>query len=99
MDLNNYDDQSDTGAIERYDHDNRITSGEGLSPGPGAGLEYDLWEGQFQFVGQPSSRGSRLPRRRGPRLTEQVRQYTEIIRFFLYDYNNMILNINMFHCN
>ena len=74
MDSNNYDEQADTGAIEHYDRDNRITSGEGPSPGPGAGLEYDLWEGQFQFVGQPSSRGSRLPRRRGPRLTEQVRQ-------------------------
>lgn len=59
--------------IEHSDRDNRITSGEGPSPGPGAGLEYDLWEGQFQFVGQtPSSRVSRLPRRCG-RLTEQVR--------------------------
>lgn len=76
MDSNSYDDETDAGAIERYD--NRITSGEGPSPGPGAGLEYDLWEGQFQFVGQPSSRGNRrLSRRRGPRLTEQVQMIQE----------------------
>lgn len=80
MDSNNYDEHTDTSAIERYDRDNRITSGEGPSPGPGAGLEYDLWEGQFQFVGQPSSRGSRLPRRRGPRLTEQVSHSFQIVR-------------------
>lgn len=76
MDSNVYDEQTDTSPVGRSsDHDNRIISGEGPSPGPGAGLEYDLWEGQFQFVGQaPSSRVSRLPRRRGPRLTEQVSQ-------------------------
>lgn len=75
MDSNNFNEQIDTGVIEHYDRDNRITSGEGPSPGPGAGLEYDLWEGQFQFVGQTPSRGSRLPRRRSPRLSEQVRQH------------------------
>lgn len=55
-------------------------SGEGPSSGPGAGLEYDLWEGQFQFVGHQSppssSRGDRQQphRRRGHRLSEQVRR-------------------------
>lgn len=65
---------------EPGDRDGRAyTSGEGPSSGPGAGLEYDLWEGQFQFVGQQSPtplspRNDRqLPRRRGCRLTEQVR--------------------------
>lgn len=84
MDLNVDDEQTDTSLVDldrnhdHHDHDGRIISGEGLSPGPGAGLEYDLWEGQFQFVGQtPSSRVSRLPRRRGPRLTEQVQMIQE----------------------
>jgi len=64
--------------IEPSDRDGRMyISGEGPSSGPGAGLEYDLWEGQFQFVGQqsPPLRSDRqAPRRRGPRLTEQVRR-------------------------
>lgn len=64
-------------------------SGEGPSSGPGAGLEYDLWEGQFQFVGHqpslplpppppPPPRSDRQPpRRRGHRLSEQVQMIQE----------------------
>lgn len=77
--------------IDPYDRDGRASlSGEGPSSGPGAGLEYDLWEGQFQFVGQQPSTPPPPPplpplllrsndrhstRRRGPpRLSEQVRE-------------------------
>ncbi|KAG5321834.1 RFIP4 protein, partial [Acromyrmex heyeri] len=69
------------------DRDDHVSfSGEGPSSGPGAGLEYDLWEGQFQFLGQqspsPSSpsppRNDRHPsRRRGYRLGEQVQMIQE----------------------
>lgn len=64
---------------ETTDSSDRMSTGEGPSSVPGAGLEYDLWEGQFQFVGQPSSPPAQrccdrpLTRRRSSRLSEQVR--------------------------
>lgn len=44
--------------------------------GAGAGLEYDMWEGQFQFVGQSRNQ---VAHRWCSHLTEQVRR-NEIAR-------------------
>ncbi|XP_035721010.1 uncharacterized protein LOC118441108 [Vespa mandarinia] len=66
------DDRDDDLTSDSIDRDDRsaTTSGEGPPSGPGAGLEYDLWEGQFQFVGQVP-RVARTPRRHVPSLTGQ----------------------------
>lgn len=70
--------------IDPCDRDVRASfSGEGPSSGPGAGLEYDLWEGQFQFVGQQTTSPPRNdrqpppPRRHNHRLNEQVQMIQE----------------------
>ena len=53
----------------------RVFAGE-LTPGagPGAGLEYDLWEGQFQFVGHCPSQNRTHQQSRPGVLDVQVRK-------------------------
>lgn len=75
--------------IDPNDRDGRMSTGEGPSSGPGAGLEYDLWEGQFQFVGHSSQNERALSRRSpGSRLTEQVRITIAVV-------NNRMLNFDV----
>lgn len=70
------DDEPTLDWIDREDRSGTV-SGEGPPSGPGAGLEYDLWEGQFQFVGQVPRVVARSPRRRVPTLAGQVQMIQE----------------------
>ncbi|KAI4478033.1 hypothetical protein M0804_012224 [Polistes exclamans] len=73
--LNDDDDDDDLESIDYRCVSN--TFGEGPPSGPGAGLEYDLWEGQFQFVGQVPRVTRTTTRRRVPSLTGQVQMIQE----------------------
>lgn len=87
LELDSDCEETDEESKTRVDNSNsfsgsRVFSGE-LSPGsgPGAGLEYDLWEGQFQFVEHCPTR-DRIPRQNHPgggALDEQVRTRTTSI--------------------
>ena len=74
--------------------DYRVFTGEvPPSPGLGAGLEYDLWEGQFQFVGQCSQRERTLRQNHSGALDEQVRTsiHSRLMTAFDFYVTNLFL--------